>query len=416
MSELYENINTELAASTIREVVDSTPLMRNFNISEEHHANIWLKREDLQNVRSYKIRGAYNKIASLTKNKLNNGVVCASAGNHAQGVALSCSKLSVKGVIFMPLPTPQQKIEQVKMFGKATVEIKIVGDTFDDAKEAAIEYANQQQMEFIHPFDDLKIIEGQSTVGKEILDNVNEQIDFLFLPIGGGGLAAGVSAYFKKHSPKTKIIAVEPKGAPSYTEALKIGKPVKLKMIDKFIDGASVQEVGKLTFDFCKSYVDDTVLIDEGKVCSTILKLYNKDAIVVEPAGALSIAALDQYEELIKGKNVVCIVSGSNNDITRMEEIKERSMLYKGLKHYFLVDFPQRAGALKEFVNDVLGPDDDITHFEYVKKHNREKGPVSIGIELKKSSDFASLTKKMIERGFGYKHLNSDPTLLNAII
>jgi len=416
MKELYDKLNTEAAAYNIQDTVDITPLMYNFNISEEHNATVFLKREDLQNVRSYKVRGAFNKISSLSKKTLDNGVVCASAGNHAQGFALSCSKLDVQGVIFMPTPTPMQKINQVKMFGKNNIEIRLIGDTFDDAKKAAIEYCKLEKKEFIHPFDDLKIIEGQSTVAKEILDQTDIPIDFLFLPLGGGGLAAGVSAYFKKHSPKTKIIAVEPSGAPSYTEALKNGEPKKLDTIDKFIDGAAVQEVGKLTFEFCNKYVDDVLLVEEGKVCSTILKLYNKDAIVVEPAGALSIASLDEYHDEIKGKNVVCIVSGSNNDITRMEEIKERSMLHKGLKHYFLVDFPQRSGALKEFVNDVLGPNDDITHFEYVKKNNREKGPVSIGIEVKNAKDIEAVFENMKSRGFSYNHLNNNSTLLNMII
>jgi len=416
MAHLYDQINTSKASTIIKEVSFITPLIKNFNASEEHQCNIFLKREDLQSVRSYKIRGAYNKISSIPNNILKNGVVCASAGNHAQGVALSCAQLKVKCIIFMPTPTPQQKIEQVKMFGKDFVEVRIEGDTFDDAKNAALAFCSSNKMEFVHPFDDLKIIEGQSTVAKEILEQINIPIDYVFLPLGGGGLASGVSAYFKKHSPNTKIIAVEPEGAASYNEALKANSNIKLDYIDKFIDGAAVQQVGNLTFEFCKQYVDNNLLINEGKVCSTILKLYNKDAIVVEPAGALSLAALDQFKEEIIGKNVVCILSGSNNDITRMEEIKERSMLHDGLKHYFLVDFPQRPGALKEFVNDVLGPNDDITHFEYVKKHNREKGPVNIGIELKNKLDFDPLIEKMKTRGFIFKHLNNEPNLLNTII
>ena len=413
---LFDKIDTNSASHLLEGIVETTPLSKNFNISEEHNCNVFLKREDLQSVRSYKIRGAYNKISSLSEEQVSKGVVCASAGNHAQGLALSCSKLNINGTIFMPSPTPKQKIDQVKMFGKNKVEIVITGDTFDDAKSAAIAYCEQHKMAFIHPFDDLKTIEGQSTVAKEILEQFNSEIDYVFLPIGGGGLAAGVSAYFKKHSPKTKIIAVEPKGAPSYSHAIAKGKPVKLNQISKFIDGASVQEVGKVTFEFCSKYVDDVVLVDEGKVCSTILKLYNKDAIVVEPAGALSISALDEYQEHLDGKNVVCVVSGSNNDITRMEEIKERSMLFEGTKHYFLIDFPQRAGALREFVNDILGPFDDITHFEYVKKHNREKGPVRIGIELKDKHDFHSLQERMRKQGFHSIHLNNDTTLLNSIV
>lgn len=309
----------------------------------------------------------------------------------------------------MPTTTPTQKVEQVRMFGKEYVEIRLEGDTFDDSKNAAQTFCTKKNLSFIHPFDDIKVIEGQSTVAMEILQQTKEPIDYVFLPVGGGGLAAGVSTYFKKHSPSTKIIAVEPLGAPSLTVALQNGKPTKLDKINKFVDGAAVQEIGNITFEFCQKGIDDVALVDEGKICSTILKLYNKDAIVVEPAGALSLAALDAYQDSIKGKNVVCIVSGSNNDITRMEEIKERSMLFEGLKHYFLVDFPQRSGALKEFVNDILGPTDDITHFEYIKRNNREKGPIRIGIEVKNNADFAALKTRMENKQYQYQYLNEDP-------
>lgn len=405
-------LETEKAHQTLKQIISETPLMLNFNVSDEHHCNVFLKREDLQPVRSYKIRGAYNKITSLTAAQRLQGVVCASAGNHAQGVAYSCYLLKIKGVIYMPTTTPSQKVEQVRMFGKEFIEIRLVGDTFDDSKMAAQTYCSSNNMIFIHPFDDLKVIEGQSTVALEILNQMTQPIDYLFLPVGGGGLAAGVSYYFKKYSPQTKIIAVEPLGAPSLKLAFEKGKPVKLDQINKFVDGAAVQEVGNLTFEYCKEGIDDVVLVDEGKVCSTILKLYNKDAVVVEPAGALSLAALDFYQNKIKGKNVVCIVSGSNNDITRMEEIKERSLLYEGLKHYFLVDFPQRSGALKEFVNEVLGPTDDITHFEYVKRNNREKGPIRMGIEVKNKADFELICSKMKSLQYRYQYLNSEPELV----
>jgi threonine dehydratase len=405
-------LETEKAHQTLKQIISATPLMLNFNVSDEHHCNVFLKREDLQPVRSYKIRGAYNKITSLTTAQRLQGVVCASAGNHAQGVAYSCYLLKIKGVIYMPTTTPSQKVEQVRMFGKEFIEIRLVGDTFDDSKMAAQTYCSSNNMIFIHPFDDLKVIEGQSTVALEILNQMTQPIDYLFLPVGGGGLAAGVSYYLKKYSPQTKIIAVEPLGAPSLKLALERGKPVKLDQINKFVDGAAVQEVGDLTFEYCKEGIDDVVLVDEGKVCSTILKLYNKDAVVVEPAGALSLAALDYYQDKIKGKNVVCIVSGSNNDITRMEEIKERSLLYEGLKHYFLVDFPQRSGALKEFVNEVLGPTDDITHFEYVKRNNREKGPIRMGIEVKNKADFELICSKMKSLQYRYQYLNSEPEMV----
>ena len=356
------------AQETIKDVIKHTPLEFNQNLSDLYSCKVWLKREDLQVVRSYKIRGAYNKIASLTKAELTNGVVCASAGNHAQGVAYACAKLGIKGIIYMPAPTPKQKLRQVEMFGKGNVEIKLTGDTFDDSFDSASEFCIANQSTFIHPFDDYKIIEGQGTVGLEILDDSDVEIDYLFVPVGGGGLASGVGTVFNELSPKTKIIGVEPQGAPSLTTSLKNGKNTTLASIEKFIDGASVKRIGERNFEICRNTLSDAILIPEGKVCTTMLKLYDYEAIVIEPAGALSIASLLFKKDEIKGKNVVCLVSGSNNDITRMEEIKERSLLYEGLKHYFIIRFPQRSGALKEFAALMLGPDDDITHFEYTKK------------------------------------------------
>lgn len=406
----------EKAEKTLKKVVQKTPLMLNHNASKEHDANIYLKREDLQVVRSYKIRGAYNKISSLAKDELNKGVVCASAGNHAQGVALSCKLLKTKGVVFMPTPTPQQKLEQVEMFGEEFIEVKLIGDTFDDAQEAAKTFCSSNGMTFIPPFDDEKVIEGQATVALEILEQAIEPIDYVFVPVGGGGLAAGISAVFNQLSPNTKVIGVEPEGAPSMSSAIKNGDNIKLLKIDKFIDGAAVQQVGKLTFQICKTYLNQMITVPEGKVCETILKLYNKDAVVVEPAGALTLAALDQLQDEIKGKNVVCIVSGSNNDIVRMEEIKERALLYSGLKHYFIINFPQRAGALKEFVNEVLGPNDDITFFEFSQKNNREKGPAVVGIQLKSNTDLQPLMLRMLDRNILGKHLNHEPELFQYLI
>ncbi len=404
------------AKINLNDVVLQTPLQKNLNLSEEFEANIILKREDLQVVRSYKLRGAYNKIAHLSKDELKNGVVCASAGNHAQGVAYSCRKLGIKGKIYMPATTPKQKIRQVEMFGKENVEVVLIGDTYDAADLAAREDCQKTGMAFIHPFDDPQIIEGQATVGLEILQDSKEQIDYIFIPVGGGGLAAGVGAYFKQINPQTKIIGVEPAGAPSMKRSFDAGKVIELEKIDKFVDGAAVQKVGELTFEICKSVIDDMVAVPEGRICTKILELYNRDAIVVEPAGALSIAALDFYHREIKGKNVVCIVSGSNNDITRTEEIKERSLLYEGLKHYFIVRFPQRAGALRTFVDIVLGPTDDVTHFEYSKKTNREKGPAVIGIEVQKKEDYLGLIRRMEENGFVYEYLNEKPDLFQFLI
>lgn len=410
-------ISDILAASNkLKEVINDTPLQHSFNLSEQYDCQVYLKREDTQIVRSYKIRGAYNKITSLSKNKLSNGIVCASAGNHAQGVALSCQLLSVKGKIFMPAPTPKQKVQQVKMFGKDMVEVVLAGDTFDDAYDLAMESCEQENATFIHPFDDEKVIEGQGTVGLEILDQSKFPIDFLFLPVGGGGLASGVSSVMKLMSPQTRIIGVEPLHAPAMHRSFKEKKVVELKSIDKFVDGAAVKKVGEKTFPICLENLEEIQLVDEGKVCSTLIQMYSENGIVLEPAGCLSVAALDHYREQIKGKNVVCLLSGSNNDITRTEEIRERSLLYEKLMHYFIIRFPQRAGALKEFVAEVLGPNDDIVHFEYTKKTSREKGPALVGIELKNSSDFQPLLDRMKTRNFLGEYLNDRPDLMNYLV
>lgn len=399
----------------VRKVAYKTPLVLNLNLSRKYACNVFLKREDLQVVRSYKLRGAYNMMSRLPEEQLVKGVVCASAGNHAQGFAYSCKKLNAKGVIFMPVITPKQKINQTRMFGEGAVEIRLVGDNFDECAIAAKAFTEQNNMTFIPPFEDKSIIEGQSTVGLEILQDLSH-IDYLFLPVGGGGLAAGVGLVFKNFSPSTKVIGIEPEGAPSMKEALKHGHPVTLEHIDRFVDGAAVKRVGDLTYRICSQVLDDMDVVAEGKICSTILKLYNEDAIVVEPAGALSIAALDDYAEQIKGKTVVCVVSGSNNDIDRMPEIKERSLQYEGLKHYFLIRFAQRPGALKEFVNDVLGATDDITRFEYMQKTNKEAGPALVGIELQSKYDYEALIRKMNERSIDYTEINKDDTLFGYLI
>ncbi len=404
------------AAEVLKGVIHRTPLMNNHRLSRTYGANILLKREDLQVVRSYKIRGAYHKMARLSREQLRRGVVCASAGNHAQGVAMACSMMNVHGTIFMPVPTPDQKVKQVKMFGQDQVEVRLIGDTFDDAYTEALKYQEEKKAEFIHPFDDPDIMAGQGTVGKEILEDLDQPLDYLILPVGGGGLSAGVSTYMKAISPATRIIGVEPSGAPAMKKSMEQGKLVTLEKIDKFVDGAAVRRVGELTFEICRKNLDDVILVPEGRVCSEILRLYNEDAIVVEPAGALAIAALDLLRDEIKGKNVACVVSGSNNDITRTAEIKERSLLHEGLKHYFIVNFPQRAGALREFLIEVLGPEDDIAHFEYSKKNSRERGPALIGIELKHHEDLEPLIERMEKKKFRYEYLNNQPQLFHYLI
>ena len=400
----------------LKKIVSRTPLLQNLNLSDLHNAHVVLKREDLQVVRSYKIRGAYNKISSLSNEELERGIVCASAGNHAQGVAFSCNKLGVKGVIFMPSTTPSQKVKQVRMFGKEFIEIHSTGDTFDSAYEIAVNYAKENNMAFIHPFDDLKVIEGQGTVGLEILEDIDRKIDYLLVPVGGGGLISGILSYFKELSPETIVIGIEPEGAPAMKNSIEKGVNTTLETIDSFVDGAAVKKVGDITFEITRSLVDEIITVPEGSICSTILKMYNEEAIVVEPAGALSITALEVLKDKIKGKCVVCIVSGSNNDITRTEEIKERSLLYEGLKHYFIIRFPQRAGALMSFLQNVLGPNDDIAHFEYSKKNSREQGPALIGIELQNKNDFEGLLDRMKKNNVVFEYLNKNHDLLQYIL
>ncbi len=409
------NLDINSAYEVLKPVVLKTPLQFHRKLSEKFGCELYLKREDLQVVRSYKIRGAYNLIQSLTEEERNRGVVCASAGNHAQGVAFSCKLLNIKGVIYMPAITPKQKINQVKMFGGNNTEIVLVGDTFDECQAYALEYSKLNNSVFIPPFDHVKVMEGQGTVGKEILEE-QSNIDYIFVPIGGGGLCAGLGSYFQTYSPQTKIVGVEPQGAPSMKEALKAGKPVVLDSIQRFVDGASVKKVGDLTFAICKDVLADMLLVPEGKVSSTILQLYNEDAIVAEPAGALAIAALDQYGDRLKGKKVVCILSGGNNDIDRMQEIKERSLLFEGLKHYFIVRFAQRPGALKEFVNHILGPNDDIVRFEFIQKHNKETGPALIGIEVKSKEDFTSLIERMNNHKLNYTLVNQNENLFEYLV
>ena len=404
------------AQQNIKGVVKETPLQFVKSFSDRYNATISFKREDLQVVRSYKLRGAYNKIKNLNSDELQNGIVCASAGNHAQGVAFACNKLKVKGVIFMPVTTPQQKIQQVTMFGGVFTEIKLIGDTFDESSAAAKLFCDETKSTFVHPFDDAEVISGQGTVGLEILKDATSKIDYLIIPVGGGGLASGVGTVFKALSPDTKIIGVEPLGAPSLTESLKNNKNIALTKVDKFVDGASVKKMGDQNFKICKEVLEDVLLIEEGLICSTILKVYNENALVVEPAGALSIAALELLKEDIRDKNVVCVISGGNNDITRMEEMKERSLLYEGLKHYFLIKFPQRPGALKEFVVNVLGESDDITHFEYTKKNQRSTTTALVGIVLKDKNDFKPLLDRMQDLGFLGEYLNDDEKIFEFLI
>ncbi|MBM7690029.1 threonine dehydratase [Enterococcus ureilyticus] len=411
--------NVEEAYDVLKEVVTKTPLQYDLYLSQKYQCNVYLKREDLQKVRSFKLRGAYYAIKQTPVEMLKNGVVCASAGNHAQGVAFTCQEMDVAATIFMPTTTPQQKISQVKFFGGEKVTVKLFGDTFDASAEAAKNFAKTNNQAFIDPFNDLNIMAGQGTVAVEILQEAKKsefQVDYLLAAIGGGGLVSGVATYTKNSSPTTAVLGVEPLGAQSMRAAFDEGKPVMLDSVEKFVDGAAVKQVGALTYEHALEYVDELLAVDEGQVCSTILELYTKQAIVVEPAGALSVSALELVKEDIKGKNVVCIISGGNNDINRMEEIEERSLIFEGLKHYFVINFPQRPGALREFVTDILGPNDDITRFEYTKKVNRGTGPVILGILLKEKEELPNLLAKMAEFDPKYIDLSDNPSLYALLV
>ena len=404
------------ASESLKDIVSLTPLNINERLSKELNCRIFLKREDLQLVRSFKIRGAYNKIKSLNiSNNIDKKIICASAGNHAQGFAYSCNRLKIYGKVYMPVTTPKQKIERVKMFGDKYVEVVLHGDNFDDAQKEAQKNNNDGTL-FIHAFDDKEVIEGQATIGLEMIDQVDKHFDYLVVPIGGGGLISGIITVFKELSPKTKIIGIEAEGAPAMTESLKQNKIITLNKIDNFVDGVSIKKIGKIPFEICKKNLDDILTIPEGKICQTILDLYNKDGIIVEPAGAIGISAVELHKQRFKNKNVGVLICGGNNDITRMSEIKERALFYSNLKHYFIVKFPQRAGALKEFIHKVLGENDDITFFEYIKKNSRERGTAIVGIELKFSKDLDQLLKKMKENGFFGEYLNEKPEILKFLI
>ncbi|WP_210140570.1 threonine ammonia-lyase IlvA [Staphylococcus sp. GDY8P45P] len=404
----------------LKDVVKETPLQKDHYLSHKYDCDVYLKREDLQWVRSFKLRGAYNAIIALNESDRQNGITCASAGNHAQGVAYTANKLNLNAVIFMPVTTPLQKINQVKFFGGSNTEVVLTGDTFDDCLKKALTYTQDHKMNFIDPFNNIYTIAGQGTLAKEILEQSKEdnvQFDYLFAAIGGGGLISGVGIYFKEHSPQTSIIGVEPAGASSmYASVVLENQIVTLPEIDKFVDGASVAKVGEITYDIAKNVVDDYVQVHEGAVCSTILDMYSKQAIIAEPAGALSVSALEQYRSEIKGKTVVCVVSGGNNDINRMKEIEERSLLFEEMKHYFILNFPQRPGALREFVNDVLGPKDDITKFEYLKKSSQNTGTVIIGIQLNNHQDLDNLKLNVDEFDPSNIYINENKMLYSLLI
>lgn len=413
----------EEAAKQLEGVVKKTPLQYNKRLSDLYGARIFLKREDLQDVRSYKIRGAYNLMSSLTPDEKAKGVVAASAGNHAQGVALSASTLKIKATIFMPVITPLQKINKVKHFGKNWVEVKLVGQVYDDSSHAAHEFCKEKKMVYVHPFNDKRTISGQGTVGKEILEQLlekdqasNGKVDMVFCPIGGGGLISGVGTYIKSKFPDAQIIGVEPKGAPAMYESFRQKKVVTLPEIDTFVDGAAVTTIGDLSYKIASTVTNEIVLSDEGKVCTTMIDLYQQEGIIAEPAGALSVSALSKFEKELKNKTIVCVLSGGNNDILRYPEIMEKSLVYQGLKHYFLIEFAQKPGQLKQFLNHALGPHDDIVLFEYIKRNSREKGPALIGVELTRKEDLSLLLDRMDKLQLRYTKITSDDPLYGFIL
>ena len=401
----------------LRDVVRRTPLEYSERLSKKYGAKIWLKREDMQEVRSYKIRGAYNKISGLSSAQKSKGVVAASAGNHAQGVAKSCALLGIKGVIFMPTNTPKQKIDSTKKFGQNDVEIQLVGDSFDEAYKSATQFCSKNNMTFIHPFNDESIIAGQGTVMAEVIEQWNvhgQPIEAVVVPVGGGGLVSGVGLYAKEFD--IEVLACEPSGAPSMAKAIKAKKPVELDQIDIFVDGAAVKCVGDLTTKYASKYIDKIMDVPEGRICQEMVELYQRDGIIAEPAGALACASLDGFKRQIQGKNVVVIVSGGNNDITRYSEVIERSLIYQGLKQYFIINFPQRPGALRSFLDEGLGEEDDIVLFEYTKKNNREFGPALVGIEMSHKDNLNPFTKRLDKLGLDYQHLDTNSTLYRLLI
>lgn len=398
------------AEVAMREVFPATPLQRNLHLSERFGADIWLKREDLSPVRSYKLRGAFNAMRKLPDQNL---FVCASAGNHAQGVAYMCKHFGVKGVIFMPVTTPQQKIQKTRMFGGDQVEIHLTGDYFDHTLAAAQDWCAQEGGHFLSPFDDADVIEGQASVAVEIEAQLGRVPDYVILPVGGGGMSSGVVSWFGL---RTKCLFVEPVGGACLRAALAAGHPVTLDHVDTFVDGAAVGRIGAQTFELLKhTELSDVLLLSEDRICTTIIEMLNVEGIVLEPAGALAIEALSEIQALIRGKTVVCVSSGGNFDFERLPEVKERAQRYSGVKKYFILRLPQRPGALKEFLT-ILGPEDDIARFEYLKKSARNFGSVLIGIETKHPESFDRLFARLDDAGFTYTDITNDETVAQFVI
>ncbi|WP_037304716.1 threonine ammonia-lyase IlvA [Amycolatopsis orientalis] len=385
----------EEAAKRLAGVVTRTPLEPNERLSARVDARVWLKREDLQTVRSYKIRGAYNFIVQLDADRRERGVVCASAGNHAQGVAYACRRLGANGRVYVPGTTPRQKRERIATLGGSHIEVIVVGETYEDAFTAAKQDSERTGATLVPAFDAPETVAGQGTVAMEVVAQLGFIPDVMVVPVGGGGLLAGIAAWAAERAPEMRIVGVEPAGATCMAAALAAGEPVRLETVDTFVDGAAVALAGSVTYPLVRDGGVELTDVAEGAICTEMLAMYQSDGVIAEPAGALATAALGTTVKIDPGQIVVCVVSGGNNDVSRYGEVLERSLIHEGLKHYFLVGFPQEPGALRRFLDEVLGPDDDITRFEYVKRNSRETGPALIGIELARAGDLEGLLHRL---------------------
>ena len=407
----------QAATRSLRQLFPETPLLRNEHLSARFDADIWLKREDLTPVRSYKLRGAFNAMRKMrVQAPEQRNFVCASAGNHAQGVAFACRHFDVQGTIFMPVTTPQQKIDKTRAFGGANVRIVLEGDYFDQTLAASQAYCASHDAHFLAPFDDPDVIEGQASVGVELLSQLGQAPDLVVMPVGGGGLAAGVTGYLRETAPATDFRFVEPLGGASLTGAVANAAPTTLPKVNSFVDGAAVARLGDLPFSRLSWIRPEQILLaPEDRICITMLEMLNVEGIVLEPAGAMSIDVLPELAQQIRGKTVVCITSGGNFDFERLPEVKERAQRYAGLKKYFILRMPQRPGALREFLS-MLGPDDDISRFEYLKKSARNFGSVLIGIETRNAASFKELTGRMESANFAYRDITNDDALSEFLI
>jgi threonine dehydratase len=408
-------MNIRQSYSRICKYIQNTPLEYNQRLSDLYNCNIYLKREDLQITRSFKIRGAYNKVLKLHNKREVNNVVCASAGNHAQGIAHICNHLNINGHIFLPNGTPNQKISRILKFGGNNIKINMFGDNFNDSLEKAIKYSKKNDFDFVHPFNDYDIINGQGTITHEIFQEITP--DIIMSCVGGGGLISGIINYCNEYNSNCKIYGVEPNNANSMTQALENGCPIKIKDIDTFVDGASVSEIGTKNYDIVSNNINGMLTVNNGELCSDIVDIYQEEGIILEPAGCLSISGLRKIDkQIIKNKNVVCILSGGNNDITRYNEILENKLIFDGLKHYFIIEFNQAPGQLKSFINKVLNDDNDIVRFEYLQKTNKTFGNVLIGIQTNKSDDINIILKKLDKNKFKFTKINQKDLIYNYIV